>query len=172
MKIDTKQLLENSVGKGNNGADITLEFETPTYDQAQQKLYVKCLADGSGNKKYEVKFAFYEMGMSYQEFLDGKWIDKDLLLSRPIKVDCKCPSYVYGGILKANQHNNCALYTHADFTHYKKKTDRQEKNPENIPYGCKHIVSAIKALMSNVTMMEMAIKITQQQQTKELENVG
>ena len=150
--ITTKTLLDNSENFGNNGADIKIEFEAPTYDVSQKKLYFKGYANSSKpGSKYEVKVAFFDIVMDYQDFLDHKWnLSKEILLDKPIKVDCKCKSYVFNGCLKGNLANDCALYTNAELTNYVKKTDREEKNPENKPFGCKHVVAAIKQILDGI----------------------
>lgn len=152
MTVTTKDFLKESEGLGNNGVDIKIEFEAPTYDVSQKKLYFKGFADSSKpNSKYEVKVAFFDVVMSYQDFKDNKWglTSKDLL-DKPVKVDCKCKSYVFGGALKGNLHSGCALYTNTELTNYVKKTDREEKNPENKPRGCKHIIAAIKQILETL----------------------
>jgi len=150
--ITTKTLLENSRNFGNNGANIRIEFDPPAYDVSQKKLTFKGMADSSDpKKKYNVHIAFFDIDMTYEDFLSGNWnLTKEILLDKPLKVDCKCKAYEMSGCLKGNLQHDCALYTHAEFTHYEKKTDRPEKNPENIPMGCKHIYSAIEQILSEI----------------------
>lgn len=149
--VTTKELLENSKKLGRDNSDIEFDkFETPRYDLSQKKLSFKAYAKGSNNKLYKVEVAFYGIepdGLTSAELAAGKHPRPKDLMEKQIKVDCDCYDYIFGGALKGNLHNKCALYTDAKLTNYKKKTDRPENNPENIPYACKHIVSFIYCIL-------------------------
>ena len=149
--ITTKELLENSKALGRDNSDIEFDkFENPRYDLSQKKLSFKAYAKGSNNKLYKVEVAFYDVGpdgLTPSDLGQGKFPRPKNLLDKNIKVDCDCVDYTLGGCLKGNLHNDCALYTDKVLTNYKKKTDRPEKNAENTPYGCKHIVSFIHCIL-------------------------
>lgn len=149
--ITTKELLKNSVAMGRDAAQVEFDdVERPRYDLSQKKLMFKGYAKGSNNKLYKVQIAFYQIdsdGLTPEELSKGMYPKPTNLLDKPIKVDCDCLDYTLGGALKGNLENKCALFTDKVLSGYKKKTDREEKNPNNIPYGCKHIVSFIKMIL-------------------------
>ena len=127
--VTTKVLLDNSKKLGRDNSDVDFDnLETPRYDLSQKKLSFKGYAKGSKDNLYNYP------------------LPKDLLEHR-VKVDCDCYDYTFGGALKGNLNNDCALYTDAKLTKYKKKTDRPENNPDNIPYACKHILTLIKRIV-------------------------
>lgn len=149
--MTTKEFLDNSKSMGRDNSDIEFDkFENPRYDLSQKKLSFKALAKGSNNKLYKVEVAFYGVepgNLTTDDLVAGKFPRPKDLLDKEIKVDCDCTDYILGGALKGNLHSGCALYTDKTLTNYKKKTDRPEKNAENIGYGCKHIVSFIHCIL-------------------------
>ena len=149
--MTTKEFLENSKAMGRDNSDIEFDkFENPRYDLSQKKLSFKSYAKGSNNKLYKVEVAFYGIepgNLTSDDLVAGKFPRPKDLLDKEIKVDCDCVDYTLGGALKGNLHNGCALYTDRVLTNYKKKTDRPEKNAENMGYGCKHIVSFIYCIL-------------------------
>lgn len=149
--VTTKELLANSKKLGRDNSDVDFDsFETPRYDLSQKKLSFKAYAKGSKDNLYKVEVAFYGVepdGLTSEELAAGKHPRPKDLMDKQIKVDCDCYDYIFGGALKGNLHNGCALYTDAKLTNYKKKTDRPENNPENVPYACKHIVSFIYCIL-------------------------
>lgn len=149
--ITTKQLLDNSRNLGRDSSDVEFDnIEKPRYDLSQKKLSFKGYAQGSNNKLYKVEVAFFDVqpnGLTSEDLAAGKFPRPKDLLDKEIKVDCDCTDYILGGALKGNLHSGCALYTDKTLTNYKKKTDRPEKNAENIGYGCKHIVSFIYCIL-------------------------
>lgn len=149
--VTTKVLLDNSKKLGRDNSDVDFDnLETPRYDLSQKKLSFKGYAKGSKDNLYKVEVAFYDVqpgNLTPEDLAAGKYpLPKDLLEHR-IKVDCDCYDYTFGGALKGNLNNDCALYTDAKLTKYKKKTDRPENNPDNIPYACKHILTLIKRIV-------------------------
>lgn len=149
--VTTKELLENSKHLGRDNSDVEFDnFESPRYDLSQKKLSFKSYAKGSNNKLYKVEVAFYgvEPGeLTSEDLAAGKFPRPKDLIDKEIKVDCDCYDYILGGALKGNLHNGCALYTDQILTKYKKKTDRPENNPDNIPYACKHVISFIYCVL-------------------------
>lgn len=149
--VTTKELLDNSKKLGRDNSDIEFDkFENPRYDLSQKKLSFKAYAKGSNNKLYKVEVAFFDVqpnGLTSEDLAAGKFPRPKDLIDKQIKVDCDCYDYILGGCLKGNLHSGCALYTDKTLTNYKKKTDRPEKNAENEPYGCKHIVSFIYCIL-------------------------
>lgn len=149
--ITTKQLLQNSKEMGRDNSDIDFDnIDTPRYDLAQRKLSFKAFAKGSSGHLYKVQVAFFNVDPdgATPEMLEKGYIPKPKdLLNHPIKVDCDCIDYTLGGALKGNLKHDCALFTDKTLTNYKKKTDRPEKNSENKPYACKHIVSFIYTIL-------------------------
>ena len=149
--ITTKQLLSNSKSMGRDSSDVEFDnIEKPRYDLSQKKLSFKGYAQGSNNKLYKVEVAFYGVepdGLTSEDLAAGKYPMPTDLMDKQIKVDCDCYDYTLGGALKGNLHSGSALYTDKTLTNYKKKTDRPEKNQENVAYGCKHIVSFIKYIL-------------------------
>ena len=148
MTITTKELLKNS----GDYADIEFTKFNVHYDLSQKKLHCKAYAQSSkGDHEYKVEVAFYDVepeGLTPDQLKSGVVPTHANILNSPIKVDCDCDSYILGGILKGNIHNDCNLYTDKKLTNYKKKTDRPERNPENKAMGCKHIISFIKLILS------------------------
>ena len=153
--ITTKELLENSKNLGRDHSDMEFDTVEVRYDLAQKKLLVKGMAKASkGDKLYKVEVAFYQVqpdGLTPEDLAAGKFPMPKDLMDKPIKVDCDCYDYTLGGALKGNLHNDCALHTDKLLTGYVKKTDRPENNPENVPYGCKHIVSLVKDIINAST---------------------
>lgn len=149
--VTTKELLSNSKAMNRDCADIEFDsIEKPRYDLAQKKLSFKGMAQGSEGKLYKVEVAFYgvePMGLTPSDLGAGKYPMPKDLIGKQIKVDCDCYDYTLGGCLKGNLKQGCALHTDAILTHYEKKTDRPEKNPDNKAYGCKHCVSLIKSIL-------------------------
>ena len=148
--VSGRELLRNSAIKGRGGTDIEFDsIDRPRYDKAQKKLSFKGYAQGSGGKLYKVQVAFYDVedDGATPEMLEKGYIPRpEDLLDHPVKVDCDCMDYNLGGALKGNLKNGCALFTDKMLSSYKKKTDRPEHNIDNIPYGCKHIVSFINII--------------------------
>ena len=148
--VSARELLRNSAIKGRGGTDIEFDsIDRPRYDRAQKKLSFKGYAQGSGGKLYKVQVAFYDVedDGATPEMLEKGYIPRpEDLLDHPVKVDCDCIDYNLGGALKGNLKNGCALFTDKMLSSYKKKTDRTEHNADNIPYGCKHIVSFINII--------------------------
>ena len=149
--ITVREFLKNSAEKGRDKVDVDFDsIEQPRYDRAQRKLSFKGYAKGSGGKLYKVQVAFFKVedDGATPEMLENGYIPLPIdILDHPIKVDCDCIDYTLGGALKGNLKHDCALFTDKTLSSYKKKTDRPENNAENIPYGCKHIVSFIYTIM-------------------------
>lgn len=152
--VDTKELLKNSAEMKRNSSDIEFDtIEKPRYDLSQKKLSFKGYAKGSQGKLYKVQVAFYNVdpaGLTPDQLASGMFPKPQNLLDHPIKVDCDCMDYTLGGALKGNIKNGCALFTDKALTDYNKKTDRIEKNVDNKPYGCKHIVSFINIILDGI----------------------
>lgn len=151
--VTAKQLLANSIAK----ADVEIDnINSVRYDLAQKKLHFNVMVKGSNNNAYKVEIAFYDIdpGDLTSEDLAKGMIPRAIkdLDNKPIKVDCDCTSYTLGGCLKGNLKSGCALYTDKVLTNYKKKTDREEKNPENKPMACKHIIGVLKAILETYGM--------------------
>lgn len=153
--VTTKELLANSKDLGRDNSDVEFDsVEKPHYDLSQKKLSFKGMAKGSNGKLYKVEVAFLEVspgGLTSDDLAAGKYPMPKDLIDKPVKVDCDCFDYILGGALKGNLKNGCALYTDQILTKYKKKTDRPENNPDNIPYACKHIVTLIKSIIEAST---------------------
>lgn len=149
--VTVQQMLDNSKAKKRDSADVEiLNISAPKYDRAQKKLYISAVVKSSKGSGYNVRIAFFDVedqGMKPEELAAGNFPIPDDIMSKPIKVDCDCMDYVLGGALKGNLKHGSALFTDAQLTNYEKKTDRPEKNPENLPYGCKHITSVLKTVI-------------------------
>ena len=149
--VTVRQMLDNSKAKKRDSADVEiLEISVPHYDRAQKKLSVSAVVKSSKGTGYNVRVAFFDVedqGMKPEELAAGNFPIPDDIMNKPIKVDCDCMDYTLGGALKGNLKHGSALYTDAQLTNYKKKTDRPENNPENLPYGCKHITSVLKTVI-------------------------
>lgn len=150
--VTAKQILDNSLKFHRDSKDVEFDsIEPARYDLAQKKLSFKGHAVGQSKKLYKVEVAFYEVdpdGLTPDQLAAGIVPKPKDLLDHPVKVDCECYDYMWNGALRGNLKHGCALYTHKDFTTYEKKTDAAPKNPDEIPYGCKHIVSFIYDIMA------------------------
>ena len=149
--VTIKEILANTEAMQRNaGANIIIEYDPPRYDVSQKKLSFKGMAIGSDPKKrYKVEVAVYDVAMDYETFLSLKWpFTREQIMSKPVKIDCTCPSYEMGGALIGCIHHGCQMYDHVGFSRdYVKKTDRPEKNPDHIPMGCKHVYSCLKEIL-------------------------
>jgi hypothetical protein len=152
--VTVKEIMENARKFGRDGKSQAVEFDQilqHQYDLSQKRIYFTIQFRGS-TSLYNTRVAIYDVepnGITPEEIKAGKYpMPKDFVNCR-IKVDCDCKDYTLGGALKGNLKHDAALFTDAELTNYKKKTDRQEKNPDNLPYCCKHIYSMLEALIEH-----------------------
>lgn len=143
--VTGRQILENSAQKRRDSMDAEFDYIEPArYDLAQKKLSFKAMVVGSRGDRYKVEVAFFDvdpMGLTPDQLAAGLVPKPADLLDHRVKVDCTCNDYAFNGAYVGNLANDCALYTHKDMDTYEKKTDAAPKNPEHLPFGCKHITS-------------------------------
>ncbi len=150
--VTVKEIMENARKFGRDSKYQAVEFDQilqHQYDLAQKRIYFAIQFRGSTGKMYNTRVAIYGVepnGITPEEIKAGKYPMPEDFMNCHVKVDCDCTDYTLGGALKGNLKHDAALFTDAELTNYKKKTDRQEKNPDNLPYCCKHIYSVLEAL--------------------------
>lgn len=141
----TKSVLPTAIG--NSQQYMKIERCEPSYEPGTKlKKFFMTIRSSKGNSAYNLILVFKD-----QVPKEGETDVIPNLRTADMMVRCGCASYRFWGGLANAKHK---VQFGPNFPKYKKKTNRPPINPQNKPFICKHIITAVQYLLASGLVTE------------------